>query len=92
LRVLHILTACPYSEEEAEVLTPWLWRILREVERKGVKVELFCPRYLGREWERFGDFYVHRFSYFFPKGEILGYKTAIPELLKFNRWAKFLIP
>ncbi|MFZ8826284.1 MAG: glycosyltransferase family 4 protein [Candidatus Caldipriscus sp.] len=92
MRVLHILTACPYSEEESEILTPWLWRILREVERKGVKVELFCPRYLGREGERFGDFYVHRFSYFFPRGEILGYKTAIPELLKFNRWAKFLIP
>jgi glycosyltransferase involved in cell wall biosynthesis len=92
LRILHILTACPYSEEEAEVLTPWLWRVLREVERKGVKVELFCPRYLGREGEGFGDFYVHRFPYFFPKGEILGYKTAIPELLKFNRWAKFLIP
>lgn len=92
MRVLNIVTACPYDEEEAEVLTPWLWKILREIDRKGVKVELFCPRYLGREGEIFGNFYVHRFPYFFPRGEILGYKTAIPEILKTNVWAKFLIP
>ncbi len=92
MKVLHVLTACPYDEKEAEILTPWLWKILRELERRNVRVELFCPRYLGKEGEKFENFYVHRFSYFFPKGEILGYKTAIPETIKINRWARFLIP
>lgn len=92
MRVLHIVTACPYDEKEGEVLTPWLWRILKELNKRGVKVDILCPTYQGRSGEIFEGFYVHRYRYCISKWEILGYKTAIPEILKTTKWAYVLIP
>ncbi|MEO0215160.1 MAG: glycosyltransferase family 4 protein [candidate division WOR-3 bacterium] len=92
MRVLHIITACPYDDEEGDVLTPWLWRVLEELGNRGVKVDLLCPTYKGKRGEYFRGFYVHRYRYCISKWEILGYKTAIPEILKTNKLAYALIP
>ncbi len=92
MRVLHIITACPYDEEEGAVLTPWLWRVLEELSNRGVRVDLLCPTYKGKKGEYFRGFYVHRYRYCISKWEILGYKTAIPEILKTTKWAYALIP
>lgn len=92
MRVLHIVTACPYDEEEGEVLTPWLWKILGELKGRGIKIDLFCPTYKGKVGEYFRGFYIHRYRYCISESEILGYKTAIPEILKNTKWAYALIP
>ena len=90
MKVLHIITAAPYDERE--VITPWLWEVLKGLRDRGVDVHILCPSFKGRRGDRIYGFKVHRYRYFLAEYERLSYETAIPELLKSDRRYYLLIP
>ncbi len=90
MKVLHIVTAFPYRKEE--VLTPWLWGLLRKLQEHGVSVHILASANMGMKGEDLWGFRVHRYRYAPARWETFTYEAAIPEMLKHQAWRWLLIP
>lgn len=69
MRVLHIVTAFPRTEND--VITPWLVELLRRQKAAGLEPEVFAPSYKGLGDQLMFGLTVHRFRYFFRRWEDL---------------------
>ena len=90
MRVLHIVTGFPYSEDEP--LTPWLWGLLRRLQERGLEIHVLAASGKGRSGSDLWGFRVHRFRYAPASLEQFTYRAAIPEMLKQNPLWTALVP
>ncbi|MCF6192357.1 MAG: glycosyltransferase family 4 protein [Candidatus Hydrothermae bacterium] len=91
LRVLHVVTAFPYREDD--VLTPWLWGLLRYLRDSfGMDIHVLAASHRGEQGRDLWGFRVHRFRYAPSRWETFTYEAAIPEMLKREPWRTLLVP
>lgn len=88
MKVVSIVTSFPRNKED--VLIPWIIRLIKLLQIKGVNTEIFTSSYSGRKNEVSEGISVRRFRYFCKKLEKLSHDMSVPEKLKSNP-AYFLI-
>jgi glycosyltransferase involved in cell wall biosynthesis len=80
LRVIHIATAFPRSEDD--VITPWLVELVRRQRATGVAAEVLTSAYRGLGDQTVSGIPVHRFR-FAPKGwETLTHDETVPDVIE----------
>ncbi|MEN3044919.1 MAG: glycosyltransferase family 4 protein [Candidatus Hydrothermales bacterium] len=90
---MKILTLCTaFPRNKSDVITPWLVRFLKELEKKGHEIYIFTSSYKGLKQKSFNNFKIFRFRYFISNFETLTHDVAIPERLKENIIYYFLVP
>lgn len=82
VRVLYIVTAFP--RHEGDVITPWLWALIRELMRRGVEAEVLASSYKGMPDGELWGIRVHRWRYAPARLETLSHDVAIFEKLRTN--------
>ncbi|MEO0211180.1 MAG: glycosyltransferase family 4 protein [candidate division WOR-3 bacterium] len=89
IRVLYIVTAFPRHEKD--VITPWLWTLIRELMKHGVEAEVLASSYKGMGRGELWGIRVHRWRYAPACWETLSHDVAIPEKLKEGLFPKIMI-
>ncbi len=89
IRVLYIVTAFP--RHERDVITPWLWTLIRELMKHGVEADVLASSYKGMRGGELWGIRVHRWRYAPARWETLSHDVAIPEKLKKGFWPKIMI-
>ncbi|MGC8894588.1 MAG: glycosyltransferase family 4 protein [candidate division WOR-3 bacterium] len=89
IRVLYIVTAFP--RHEGDVITPWLWTLIRELMKRGVEAEVLASSYKGMSDGELWGIRVHRWRYAPARWETLSHDMAIPEKLKQGLGPKIMI-
>src|SRR5882762_9478690 len=69
MRILHVVTAFPRSRDD--VISPWLVEMLKRLQARGHVVEVLTSGCKGGGGNVFAGIPVHRFRYFFARGEDL---------------------
>ncbi len=80
MRVVHVATAFPRSEED--VITPWLLALIRLQRRQGVESEVLTSSYRGLGDQVISGIPVHRFRYAPRALETLTHDETVPDLLE----------
>ncbi|RKX71221.1 hypothetical protein DRP53_02420 [candidate division WOR-3 bacterium] len=76
MRVLVVATA--YPREKGDIITPWLVRMVKELKKRSIEVEVFTSSYKGLKSHYHEGVFVHRFRYLPAPFETLTHdKTAI---------------
>ncbi|MEW6684871.1 MAG: glycosyltransferase family 4 protein [Candidatus Edwardsbacteria bacterium] len=88
MKVLHLVTAFPRNE--TDIITPWLWEILKGLKQKGIDIEIFAPSYKGLGNQKIFGLKVHRFRYFFKRWEYLTHEETTPDRFQRSIFYKFL--
>ena len=91
IKVLHIVTAFPRSDDE-DSMTPWLIALIQELERQGVKNTVLAPSYKGLGNQTVFGIEVRRYRYFFRKWEDLTHDEATPVRLARKPWYLLWVP
>lgn len=89
IRVLYIVTAFP--RHEGDVITPWLWSLIRELMKRGVEAEVLASSYRGMGDGELWGIRVHRWRYAPARWETLSHDVAIPEKMKQGLGPKMMI-
>jgi len=89
IRVLYIVTAFP--RHEGDVITPWLWTLIRELMKHGVEADVLASSYRGMRGGELWGIRVHRWRYAPARWENLSHDVAIPEKLKQGLGPKIMI-
>ncbi|MEN3045620.1 MAG: glycosyltransferase family 4 protein [Candidatus Hydrothermales bacterium] len=90
---MKILTVCTaFPRRRGDVITPWLVRFLKELEKRGHEIYVYTSSYRGLKQRSFNSFKVFRFRYFTSNFETLTHDVAIPERLKESVFYYFLVP
>lgn len=90
MKVLYIATAFPRFE--GDIITPWLVEVVRRLQAKGIKVELFTSSYKGLKSQELYGIKIHRFRYFFKKWEALTHDETAVDRVKKGLLNKLLVP
>jgi glycosyltransferase involved in cell wall biosynthesis len=90
IRVLYIVTAFPRHEKD--VITPWLWTLIRELMKRGVKAEVLASSYRGMGDGELWGIRVHRWRYAPARWETLSHDVAIFEKLRSSPLNYLLVP
>ena len=90
IRVLYIVTAFP--RHEGDVITPWLWSLIRELMKRGVEAEVLASSYRGMGDGELWGIRVHRWRYAPARWETLSHDVAIFEKLRSNPLNYLLVP
>jgi glycosyltransferase involved in cell wall biosynthesis len=80
MRVLHVVTAFPRTEDD--VITPWLVETLKRLKARGVEVEVFTSSYRGLGDQQLFGIPIHRFRYFFRRREDLTHDETTPDRMR----------
>lgn len=80
MRVLHVVTAFP--RHDADVITPWLGRLLLGLRERGVEVEVMAPAYRGGGATEWRGIPVRRFRYAPAWLETLTHDETVPDRLR----------
>lgn len=80
MRVLHVVTAFPRSNDD--VIVPWLVELLKRLPAAGYEVEVFTSAYRGGGGESYEGIRVHRFRYFLARWEDLTHDEAAPDRMR----------
>ncbi len=89
IRVLYIVTAFP--RHERDVITPWLWTLIRELMKHGIEADVLASSYRGMPGGELWGIRVHRWRYAPSRWETLSHDVAIPEKLKQGLGPKIMI-
>lgn len=89
IRVLYIVTAFPRHEKD--VITPWLWTLIQELMKRGVKAEVLASSYRGMGDGELWGIRVHRWRYAPARWETLSHDVAIPEKIKKGLGPKIMV-
>lgn len=92
LRGLVITTAYPLRAYPQLPIAPWLWRLLREVQRSGIGIEVLTSAYRGIAREPTSPFLVHRYRYAPAPLETLTHETAVYDAIRKHPWKALLVP
>ena len=90
IRVLYIVTAFP--RHEGDVITPWLWTLIRELMKHGVEADVLASSYRGMRGGELWGIRVHRWRYAPARWENLSHDVAIFEKLRSNPLNYLLVP
>ena len=91
IRVLHIVTAFPRSDDEHS-MTPWLVSLLKGLKERGVESTILAPSYKGLGDQVVQGISVRRFRYFIKDWETLTHDEATPVKLSRKPWYITLVP
>lgn len=80
MRVLHIATAFPRSQDD--VIVPWLVELLKRLQAAGYEVEVLTSAYRGGGGESYEGIPVHRFRYFPARWEDLTHDEAASDRMR----------
>lgn len=89
IRVLYIVTTFP--RHERDVITPWLWTLIRELMKHGVEADVLASSYRGMPGGKLWGIRVHRWRYAPARWETLSHDVAIPEKLRQGLGPKIMI-
>ncbi len=92
LRVLVVTTAFPLSEHTRFTIAPWLWKILQEAQKHGVRIDILASAYRGQSHTSHPTFQVYRYRYAPARWETLSHEMAIYEAVKRYPWKWLLVP
>ncbi len=90
LKVLVIVTAFPRHKKD--VISPWLWVLLRELSKKGVEIDVLAASFRGLGDAQIWGLNVMRWRYAPSFLETLSYDVAIPEQLRRNPLYYGIVP
>lgn len=90
MRVVHVATAFP--RHDADPITPWLVRLLRELGARGVEAEVLAPAYRGGGAGRVAGIPIHRFRYAPAAWETLSHDQTVPDRLRASPARAALLP
>lgn len=80
MKILHIVTAFPRTEED--IITPWLVEMLKHSQDRGLEPEIYASSYRGLGDQVVHGLPVHRFRYFFKRWENLTHEETTPDRMK----------
>ena len=80
MKVLHVVTAFP--RHDADVITPWLGRLLLGLRERGLEVEVLAPAYRGGGATEWRGIPVRRFRYAPARLETLTHDETVPDRLR----------
>ena len=80
MRVVHVVTAFP--RHDADVITPWLGRLLLGLRERGLEVEVLAPSYRGGGATEWRGIPVRRFRYAPARLETLTHDETVPDRLR----------
>ena len=92
LRGLVITTAYPLKAYPRLPVAPWLWRIYREIQKRGVEIEVLAAAYRGISREAGAPFRVHLYRYAPAPLETLTHEAAMYDILRKRPWKASLLP
>ncbi|MFV1988071.1 MAG: hypothetical protein ACC682_12380, partial [Gemmatimonadota bacterium] len=90
MKVLHVATAFP--RDDADLITPWLGRLLLAQRAAGIEAEVLAPAYRGggtREWRGVP---VRRFRYAPRWIETLTHDETVPDRVRSRAADAGLLP
>lgn len=90
MKVVHVVTAFPRSP--ADPITPWLVRLLHELERREVETEVLAPSYRGLSAGEVEGIKVRRFRYAPARWETLTHEQTVPDRLRDSPIYTALLP
>jgi len=90
MKILTICTAFPRHRND--VITPWLVKLLKELENRGHDIYIYTSSYKGIKQKKFNNFKIIRFRYFISNLETLTHDVAVPEKLKQNPLYYIMVP
>jgi len=80
MRILHVVTAFPRTRDD--VISPWLVEMLKRLQARGHVVEVLTSAYKGGGGNEFAGIPVHRFRYFFARGEDLTHDEGVADRMQ----------
>src|SRR5882762_9028869 len=80
MRILHVVTAFPRSRDD--VISPWLVEMLKRLQARGHVVEVLTSGCKGGGGNVFAGIPVHRFRYFFARGEDLTHDEGVADRMQ----------
>jgi glycosyltransferase involved in cell wall biosynthesis len=90
MRVLLVVTAFPRHDND--VISPWLWTLMRELRKMGVEIDVLASSYKGLKDGQMWGLKIYRWRYAPSFLETLSHDMAIPEKMKQNPVSYFLVP
>ena len=80
IKVLYIATA--FARNESDAITPWLTKTIRNLQKRGFKVDVFTSSYKGMSYNNVFGIDIYRFRYFFSSFERLTHEEMTIERMK----------